>query len=386
MNTDVIELDELRPDLDDDAVTEPAKPDLAFGLGARLAALVRRLAPRTRRAIVATVVAALLCAGGVATGTVLLLRSDGLPKGVAFQVAGHNVTESQLEDEVQTLHALYGIAAPKSAKAMDAFRRSAAKAYAVSLILDRAASGRHIVIADKQAQDVLTRYLAQQFGNSSDAMTKFDTALGRVGTSEQAVLTEIKRQLAISQLFNQVTAGVTVTDTQVAAEFAKDKASLATPEKRDIRNIVVATKAAAVAVLTKLRHGAPFDQLAAHYSLDASTKSSAGDLGTVGAADLDSGYAKVAFAAAPHAPFGPIQTRYGWNVGEVASIVPSVPAVYPKVKGSLRQQMVLAHRLTMWRSWLGQQIRAADVRYAAEYQPADPDSAPRGAPGVTAPR
>jgi peptidyl-prolyl cis-trans isomerase C len=388
------ELADLRLELDDvvdveavdDTADDVAAPTLLVRWRGRIAVLVAHLVPRTRRSIVATVVAGVLVIGAATTGTVWLLRSDGLPKGVAFQVAGRNVTAAQLDAEVQTLRALYGIQAPKSAKALNTFRRSAAKAYAVSLILDRAASARHIVIADKQAQDVLTRYLQQQFGNSSDAESKFDNALGQVGTSAKAVLTEIKRQLAVSRLFDQVTASVAVSDAQVAAEFAKDKASLATPERRDVHNIVVASEATATALLTQLRHGASFDRLAKSYSLDSSTKSSGGDLGTVAAADLSSAYATTAFAAAPRTPFGPIKTQYGWNVGEVVSIVPSSPAVYAKVKDGLRQQMVLARQLTIWRGWLSGEIRKAHVHYAAKYLPADPNSAPTGAPAAPAPR
>ena len=349
----------------------------------RIIALAARLVPRTKRSIAAVAVAALAAAAaGVTVGAMTLFRSSGLPRGVAFQVAGHNVTAAQLDGEVQTLQALYGIQAPTAAKGLATFRRSAAKAYAVSLILDRAARGRHIVIADKQAQDVLTRYLQQQFGNASDALTQFDAALGQVGTSEKAVLTEIKRQLAITQLFDQVSAGVQVSDAQVAANFAKNQASLATPEQRDVHNIVVQTQATAQSLMTQLAHGAPFDRLAATYSLDSSTKKSGGDLGSVQASDLDAGYAKVAFAAASGQPFGPIKTRYGWNVGEVSQIVPASPAVYSKVKASLHDQMVLERQLALWRTWLGGEIGKAHVQYAPTYKPADPNAAPTGGPGA----
>jgi peptidyl-prolyl cis-trans isomerase C len=102
----------------------------------------------------------------------------------------------------------------------------------------------------------------------------------------------------------------------------------------------------------------------------------------VQASDLDSGYAKVAFAAASGQPFGPIKTQYGWNIGEVVKIVPASPAVYSAVKSSLHDQMVLARELDIWRNWLGGEIRNAHVRYAPTYQPADPNAAPTGGPGT----
>jgi peptidyl-prolyl cis-trans isomerase C len=300
---------------------------------------------------------------------------------VAFSVYGHNVSTSALSAEVQTLGALYGIQAPTGAAALARFQRNAAKAYAVSLILDHAAGGHHIVIADKQASDVLTRYISQQFGDASDATSRFVMALGDVGTNEKAVLTEIKRQLAIGQLFDDVTKGVSITDAQLAAEFTKDKAGLATPAQRDIRNIVVSTSAEATDLLRQLVSGASFSTLASKYSLDASTRASGGDLGKVAASQLDAGYAKVAFAAKQGEVFGPVQTQYGWNVGLVVSESPAAPAVFAQVKSDLKQQMELTRELVLWRSWLGNQIRAAHVHYASKYRPSDPDAAPSGQPG-----
>ena len=345
-------------------------------------AVLKRIVPRTRRAIaVVASLAAIVIAGSV-FAAVRLASSNALPSGVAFRVYGHDVTATALNDEVQTLGALYGIEAPTGKAALATFRRNAAKAYAVSLILDHAAAQANIVIADKKARDVLTRYISQQFGDSSDATSAFVTALGNVGTTEQAVLTEIKRQLAISTLFDTVTKGITVTDAQVAAEFANNKAALATPEQRDISNIVVSSESQATALLGKLTHGADFATLAKKYSLDAQTRSSGGVLGKVAAEQLDAGYAKIAFAAAVGKPFGPVKTQYGWNVGVVASVSPAQPAVYATVKSDLKQQMVLARELQKWRSWLASKIHTAEVQYANAYRPADPNSAPTGAPGA----
>jgi peptidyl-prolyl cis-trans isomerase C len=363
---------------------EPQTPEPEEGRWRWLHTAVARCLPRRKRSVVAAMVATALLIASAITGAVLLNRQEGLPSGVAFQVKGRNVRQSKLSAEVQTLGALYGIQAPTSATALDTFHRNAAKAYAVSIVLDDAVQARHIVIADKQAQDVLARYLQEQFGNSADVVTQFDTALGQVGTSETAVLAEIKRQLAISQLYDQVTAAASVSDAEVAAQFAKDKASLATPEQRDIHNIVVQSEATARALLVKLAHGGAFDTLAADFSLDAATRSKGGDLGTVQASDLEAGYAKVAFAAKTGVPFGPIKTQYGWNVAIVTKVLPATAAEYAKIKDGLHARLVLNKQLALWRTWIEGQIRAARVRYAAAFLPADPDSAPSGAPGSPA--
>ncbi|MDT5233959.1 MAG: peptidyl-prolyl cis-trans isomerase [Mycobacterium sp.] len=376
---DIITASSALEDDADESSDEP-DPDLTRTNGARLASVARRSVPRSVRARL-IVAAALVVAIAGSTTAFFLLRSDQLPHGVAFRVFGHNVSTDRLNAEADTLTALYGITAPTDAKKLPQFRRDIAKAYAVSLIIDKAAASRHIVVADKAAQDVLTRYITQQFGSGAGSYDKFVQALGGVGTSEPHVLAEIKRQLALSQLFDQVTAGVVISASQLRAAFTKNKAALAAPEQRDINNIVVATEFEAKKLRALLAGGGSFATLASEYSLDASTKSKRGNLGKVQAADLEPGYAKVAFAATAGTVFGPVHTQYGWNVGEVVMVVAATPAVFSKVETGLNQQLQLAAELVLWRTWLGKQIAQAHVNYAPTYRPADPNAAPTGAPG-----
>lgn len=133
-------------------------------------------------------------------------------------------------------------------------------------------------------------------------------------------------------------------------------------------------------MLRALGSGEDFGSVARRMSLDGSTRESGGDIGHVSADQLDAGYAKVAFAARPHEPFGPAQTEHGWNVGVVESVVPPKPAVFAEVRDDLRLQLQSERALEAWRSWLTTEIKAAHVRYADAYQPADPDAAPSFVP------
>jgi peptidyl-prolyl cis-trans isomerase C len=341
----------------------------------------RRLIPASRRGriIAVAILVTLLAAAG---GGYYWYRSTQLPDGVALRVSGHDVTIDDLDKEADTLRALYGVTAPTEPAKLDQFRRDLAKAEAVSLILADQVSQHGIVIADKTSQDVLTRYITQQYGNGQSGHDQFVQALGTAGTNEAAVLGEISRQLAISQLFDQVTKDVTVTDDDVKAAFAQRKGSLGTPEKRDISNIVVATKDQADALVTQLQHGADFATLATTTSLDGSTRDSGGQLGQTTADQLDRGYAKVASTAPAGTVFGPVQTNHGWNVGRVNQIVAAVPAVFDQVSANLKQSLQLEKAMNVWRDWLSTQIRNAHVRYADAYRPADPNSAPSTDPGV----
>jgi peptidyl-prolyl cis-trans isomerase C len=334
--------------------------------------------PRTKRArVLVAVVLVVLLGGG--TGGYLWWTAGELPDGVAFRVGDSTVSADQLNKEMDTLRALYGVQRPSDPQALDRYWRDGAKAQAVSIIIDDAARSRNITIADKAARDVLSRYISQQIGEGASAQDEFIRALGNAGASEQSVLTEIKRQLALNQLFDQVSGGQTVTDDEVRQAFDQRRAQLGTPERRHLRNIVVRTKEEADQVLADIRGGAKFEDVAGRTSLD-TTRTSGGDLGELSRDQLDDAFREPAFTAPIGTVFGPVQNAHGWNVGRADQALPPVPADFEQVKGRLKDTLLLEKALGVWRGWLGEQIKHAGVQYADQYRPADPDAPPSDAP------
>lgn len=311
-----------------------------------------------------------------------------LADGVALRYGDRSVTVDELERHVDMLRALYGVEPPSGGKQMDAFREDTAKSYAVSLILDDAASERGIEIADKQARDTLSRFVSERLGPGPEAYSQFIGTLADAGTSEEVVLDELKRRLAIAQLFDNVAGGRRApTAQEVRTAFENRKDELATPETRRISNIVVETKDDARQVRQEIRDGTSFAVVASRSSLDGSTRDNGGDLGTLSANQLEPDYAKDAFNAAEGEVFGPVKTRHGWNIGQVTKIILAVPAEFDRVKADLKKRLRAEAALGEWRSWLGKRIVDADVHYADTYRPPNPNAPPETAPtDATSPR
>lgn len=348
-------------------------------------AALRRWLSGTRRKVLGGLLAVLLAA---AAGVGVWRSTSGLPEDAAFAYGDQVVTTRELDRRAQALEALYGIVAPEPRAEADRFRRDLAKSVAVSQILDDAARERDIRIADKQARDVLDRYIATQFGDGG--RQAFVRALGNVGTSETAVLDEVKRQLAVGRLMAQVVGEAAVDDAALRRAFAERKATLGVPERRVVRNIVVASRQDAADALRRLRAGESFAAVASASSLDASTKGSGGLLGELAREQLEEPVAEQVFGTPSGGVFGPVQGRYGWNVGRVDAVRPPVEARFGDVREELRETLRAEDSLRRWRDWLGERIRSAEVTYAEAYRPADPDSAPvtgqgPGVPGVDGP-
>ncbi|MDX6361698.1 MAG: foldase protein PrsA [Streptomyces sp.] len=316
--------------------------------------------------------AALLAVVAVGSGTAVTLEQiNGVPEGAAFRVAGTAVTTEQFDERVRLLGALYGVQPPTDPGKLDQFRRDTAKAVAVSDVLDRVSADEGIVIADKAANDELTRVLQTSYPKGRDDFTE---KLGQLGLSEQIVLDEVKRQMANSQLYDKTTKDVPLaTDDDVIAAFNDRRDQMATPEKRHLRNIVVGSEDDAKKVRAQLEGGADFVTVARASSLDKSTKDQGGELGTVTRDQLERGYGDAAFGAPANGLFGPVQTQFGWNVGQVLAVTASTPLPLDQVRDPLRTRLTDERKSQVWNDWLAKRIADAHVRYADAYRPADPD-------------
>jgi parvulin-like peptidyl-prolyl isomerase len=332
-----------------------------------------RLPRLTRNSAIALVAVVLI---GITAVVVGVLQSRGLPDDAAFEYDGEVITEADLEDRVEVLGALYGIKEPDAAEDKDTFRRDTAKAVAVSMILEDAAEDQGIVISDKSARDTLAKMVEGQLG--ADPQRAFTEMLARFGVTEDDVLEEVKRQQALARLFQERTADAVedLASTDVRAYYGQNPGRFATPERRQLRNIVVGTRREAAAVLAKVRRGTEFVELARLTSLDDATREKGGAMGTVGAAELEESYAEAAFAAGEGQTFGPVQTRYGWNVGQVVKILPGADVTFAEVEDQVTDELRSEKALKAWRDWLADRIRDADVEYAAAYRPAHPDEPP----------
>ncbi|MPY99132.1 MAG: parvulin peptidyl-prolyl isomerase [Actinophytocola sp.] len=328
--------------------------------------------PVIRRRITVAIAATIMLVGGVLA--VVWQPWAGLPDGAAFAIGDRTVSEDALDERAETLRALYGVEPPEDQGKLDAFRRDVAKSVAVSMLLDQLASEQRIGISEKQARDVLDRFIANRYADGG--REAFVKELGEAGTSEVQVLAEIKRQLAVGRLMDRTGTAEKISDNELRAEFDKRQHELGTPERRKLRNIVVKSEAKARAVLGELRTGASIATLAAEHSIDGSTRKAGGLLGTLSERELEPAVAKAAFGAEKGEFYGPVRGQFGWNVGRVEAIEPAVPADFEQVRDEFRTMLRTERAFAHWRSWLGQQIREADITYADRYRPADPDAPP----------
>lgn len=318
-----------------------------------------------QRVTVAAVVLVVVAAGLLAWRP----WADEAPDGTAFRVGEEVVSIDELDARNDSLRALYGIQEPLADAALDDFRRQAAKSMAISLVLDRAVEDAGIDVPDAEVDEAVAAFVESRFEGDRE---QFLDSLGNVNTSEDAVVEEVRRQLELRKLLADVAGEVTVSDDEVAAAFEERKDDLGTPERRVVSNVVVESQEEGQDVRSRLDRGADIVPLARRFSIDAATRDEGGRLGAVSRADLLPEVADEVFKARPGKAYGPVQGSQGWNVGVVSRVQRPVPATFAAVREDLRAVLVSERTQEIWSEWLAAELRAAEVRYEADYRPSDP--------------
>jgi peptidyl-prolyl cis-trans isomerase C len=131
-----------------------------------------------------------------------------------------------------------------------------------------------------------------------------------------------------------------ITEAKLRARYDQVIKSAPPHEEVHARHILVATEDEAKQVIDQLKKGSDFAKLAAEKTTDPAGKSSGGDLGYFGEADMVPEFAKVAFALKPgEISPTPGKTQFGWHVIQVEDRRQSKPPTYEEVAPKLAREM-----------------------------------------------
>jgi parvulin-like peptidyl-prolyl isomerase len=325
---------------------------------------IYRLVPLLAVPVLAVSLAA--CGGGGSTAK--LGQSD------VAAVGGTQITRSEFNDLMATAKQSYksqGRTFPKTGTSGYATLKS----QAVTLLVQQAereekAKSLGITVTDKQIQARLAQIKKQYFGGSDK---KYQAQLKAQGLSDEQVRRDIKAQLISEALFNKVTAGVKVNDKDVHDYYVQHKSQYKQPESRDVRHILVKTKALADKLYAQLQGGADFAKLAKKYSQDPGSKDQGGKL-TVQKGQTVAPFDKVAFSLKTGAMSKPVHTTYGWHIIQaLGAIKPASTTPEKQVASSIRQQLLQTKKNQVMTDWVNKVQKdycgGSQVKYQAGFVP-----------------
>jgi len=247
------------------------------------------------------------------------------------------------------------------------------KNQAVSFLVQREqfeqqAAELDVEVTDKQVEERLEQIKKQYFSGDPK---KYEQQLKDQGLTDKQVRADIRAQVVSEKIFNAVTKDVKVSDADVKAYYEKNEQQFSTPESREVRHILVKTKAQAEALAAELKAGGDFAKLAKQHSTDTGSKESGGEL-TITRGQTVAPFDKAAFSLAKNEVSAPVKTEFGFHLIEPLSEVKEASkAPLKEVENDIRQQLLQTKKNEAMTKWVDELKQDYDdkVSYAVGFNP-----------------
>jgi foldase protein PrsA len=197
-----------------------------------------------------------------------------------------------------------------------------------------------------QAFDEVQTSLESRFGDKA----KLDEALKKAKITLDDVREVVDRNLKLQELYNKVTAEVTVTPEDVSLYYEEHKAEMELPEQVRASHILVDEEKLALELRDRLEKGEDFAALAKEYSTDGSA-AGGGDLGYFSRGRMVQEFEDVAFTT-PVGEISPVvKTEFGYHIIQVTDKKPAHimsleevrPFLEPMLEGQKKDEAFTAY-------------------------------------------
>ena len=298
--------------------------------------------------------------------------TQSVPADAVAVVAGTPVTRTDLSSllaRAQKTYVAQKRAFPKAGTA----EYQALQTQAVAFLVQRAeysnrAADLKLTVTDKEIADRIAQIKQQSFGGSQ---AKLDAQLKAQGYTQDSLKADIKAQLLSEKLYVAVTKDAQVSDADIAKYYSQNKSQYQTGESRDVRHILVKTKAEAEKIYAELKAGANFAALAKKYSIDPGTKNNGGKL-TIVRGQTVAPFDATAFNLSTNAISRPVKTQFGYHVIQpISDIRPPTTTPLSQAKPQIEATLLTKAKndaITKWTTDT-QQFFANKVAYATGYAP-----------------
>ena len=232
----------------------------------------------------------------------------------------------------------------------------------------REAEKLDVTVTDAQIAKKLDEVKTQYFAGDQK---KLEKGLADQGYTIDALREDIRSQLVTEGIYAKVTADVKVSDADLKAYYDKNKTNYSVAESREVRHILVKTKAQADKLQSQLEGGADFAALAKQSSLDPGSKNQGGKL-TITRGQTVEPFDKAAFSLKTNELSVPIKTEFGYHLIEpLGAVKKGSVTPFAQVKAQIRSQLEGERKNTAVNEWVTATQKAYEdkITYAAGFEP-----------------
>ncbi len=227
-------------------------------------------------------------------------------------------------------------------------------------LLMKEAEDRGIEVSDEELDIAINDFKESQLQNSEDAYAEF---LAQVGMDEEKFREEMKMELIISKIQDEVTAEVSISEEEIKAFYEENLEMYKQPAGIQIYHILVDDEELANQILDKLNSGADFSELAKEYSTCGSA-ASGGDLGIVN--ETTSFVQEFLDAALKLEPGQiteePVKTEFGYHIIKAGDRQEESISDFESVKNSIMLQLQQEKEIRTFNDFVEGLNNKADIK------------------------
>lgn len=302
-----------------------------------------------------------------------------LGSGVVASVKGEKITQSRLDEVIAQAKGRLEAQGQKIPAAgsteYQAFQQNALQYLVQRIQYRQKADELGVTVTNKQVDDYLERLKKQFFGGSDK---RYQAALDKQSISDADVRDEVRATLLSEGVFEKVAASAKVSEKEIQDYYDAHPELYIKQPTRDVRHILVKSKALADEIYAKLKAGADFAGLVQQYSIDSGSKNIGGKY-TVVKGQFVPPFEKAVFALKTREISKPVKTENGWHV--IQALGPTTPASstpLAKVKDTIRQTLVSQKKSEVVAKWLDDLKKeyATKIEYAPGFAPPTAETTP----------
>ncbi|MHB8923288.1 MAG: peptidyl-prolyl cis-trans isomerase [Thermoleophilia bacterium] len=304
----------------------------------------------------------------VAAAALLITGCSSLPDNAAATVNGIVITRDDVTSRVRVARGLSPQRVPSDTESQDYkdFQRGIAAQLVAEEVERQEAEKRGITITADEINEKVTQVIEDKYFGSA---AKMEEDFSKRGLTDEDLRGQLWRQLAHIKILESLRAEVPITDAEVRAQYDNSISSYIHPEKRQVRQILVADEATARIVSTRLASGEDFTQVARQVSIDSKTRDNGGLVGLVPKNNLISAVGEVAFSQARGEVSMPFQGEQGWYIVKTDIITPATNQTFDEVKDQLKVYLSNQRVSERYKTYLEEIKPLYDVVYADAYAP-----------------
>jgi len=171
----------------------------------------------------------------------------------------------------------------------------------------------------------------------------------------------LHQRLVIEKVINRVSQITAPIDEDILRKYYKEhRSEFMTPEQVRVRQIVTKDRQTAESVLSKVKRGEPFDELAKRYSI-APEAEMGGDLGFFGRGDMPEEF-DVVFSLQAGETSDIVQSPYGYHIFQVVAKQGQSEANFAEVKDQIRKIIVREEEDKVFQDWLKKVKKKAHIK------------------------